>query len=420
MNHQNKLILKKNKNMIAKKNTLLICLLFVLLSSISLLSLYIYLELFTDKTSIDFENIDQRENETKNQTNPVSIFHSKINEGYYDQKSYYNYADSEFIYKSIGLNFRNDRHAHYIYKLGVLIQEIYNIENINLSTVKFQDNKDSILNAIALKLNPISFNYSDTESKNKIFKDVKQLVDEKIIDKHELMNIIIPNHTIILSIIYTDAFARSILKEAYNDNPSSDYYRDFLFYRDIYYPVRESFIELFDFYFSNFKKPNISYNKKAKILKNNTYTVPTRKSLSQNHQNALDIFFNKIKNNGKYEIGPEIYSMTSGIVVASENDWQGGTTFESYKNGGISPKSGNGVIIYDPTQKWFIFYFHMYKTTVKRGDIIKAGDMIGYGGNTGLNAQKKGHGKHLHIEIYDWKSKSFFNCYKLKSIIFGQ
>ena len=68
MNHQNKLMLKKNKNMIAKKNTLLICLLFVLLSSISLLSLYIYLELFTDKTSIDFENIDQSENETKNQT----------------------------------------------------------------------------------------------------------------------------------------------------------------------------------------------------------------------------------------------------------------------------------------------------------------------------------------------------------------
>ena len=55
---------------------------------------------------------------------------------------------------------------------------------------------------------------------------------------------------------------------------------------------------------------------------------------------------------------------------------------------------------------------------VKPGDIIKAGVLLGFGGNSGSNARKRGHGKHLHLEIYDISKYRFLNCYEIRDLIF--
>jgi len=69
--------------------------------------------------------------------------------------------------------------------------------------------------------------------------------------------------------------------------------------------------------------------------------------------------------------------------------------------GGISPKAGNGVIIYSPDEKRYFLYFHLYDALVEKGQIVRRGQAIGHGGNTGINARKKGGGDHLHFEIFD-------------------
>lgn len=135
-------------------------------------------------------------------------------------------------------------------------------------------------------------------------------------------------------------------------------------------------------------------------IKRSQRWLPASSSLDATHQYALDIFFTEIKRDGASEIGPEIFSIGRGIVVASGNDWEGGDTLASYKGGGLSPKSGNGLIIYSPDDGYYYAYFHLHSVNFQAGEIVKAGDLLGLGGNTGANARKKGHGGHLHLEVH--------------------
>lgn len=271
---------------------------------------------------------------------------------------------------------------------------------------------------IISKLNPIEFSNLDYPQRQILFENIKILLNQNLIYKEEVFDAILPSYQIILSILYTDTFAKSVISNAYGDNLSSDFYKDFIYFRKIYYPIKDHFFELLTYYFNTFKDDR-AYNKtNSKIMRQKDFIVPSIKELKYNHQNAIDIFFKKVNKVNGEEIGPQIYSFTSGVVVVAENGWVGGTTFESYKGGGISPKSGNGVIIYDPIGKRFISYFHLYEVNVVKGQIIKAGEPIGLGGNTGLNARKFGHGKHLHFEIFDILKDRFLTCYELRNILF--
>jgi len=144
------------------------------------------------------------------------------------------------------------------------------------------------------------------------------------------------------------------------------------------------------------------------------FTFPRLQDLDYSHTFALDIFLKDVEYlPGDVQRGPMIHSLSDGIVVAAEGGWVGfPRTSESlsFIKGGISPKSGNGVIIYSPDEQRYFLYFHLYDTLVEKGQIVRRGQAIGHGGNTGINARKKGGGDHLHLEIFDARrGKSFRN-----------
>ena len=129
--------------------------------------------------------------------------------------------------------------------------------------------------------------------------------------------------------------------------------------------------------------------------------LPPASSLDSAHQYALDVFFLQVKRNGVVETGPPVRSMTRGIVVAAADGWDGGDRPSLYRGGGLSPKAGNGAIVYCPDDGRYYSYFHLSSMQIATGDFVGAGAVLGLGGNTGVNARKKGHGAHVHIEIHE-------------------
>jgi len=130
---------------------------------------------------------------------------------------------------------------------------------------------------------------------------------------------------------------------------------------------------------------------------------PLKSQYDLAHTFALDIFLQDVEVNpiNGLQKGPMIFSVSDGLVIAAQKNWRGGETLEEYNSGGISPKAGNGVIVYDPTQRKYFSYFHLHDVLVEPGDAILKGQPLGFGGNTGTNARKKGHGEHVHVEIFD-------------------
>ncbi len=141
------------------------------------------------------------------------------------------------------------------------------------------------------------------------------------------------------------------------------------------------------------------------------FTFPRPKDLDYSHTFALDIFLRDVEYlSGDVQRGPFIHSISDGIVVAAGTDWLGyprESSELSFLHGGISPKSGNGAIIYAPTENRYYLYFHLFDLDVEKGQIVRRGQPIGHGGNSGINARKKGGGDHLHIEIFDANLKKY-------------
>jgi len=115
-------------------------------------------------------------------------------------------------------------------------------------------------------------------------------------------------------------------------------------------------------------------------------------NLRDNHQDAIDLFV---------EEGSPIRSMSGGIVVLSENGWEKDDQLST-----SSTRGGNTVIVFNPQNQSFYRYAHMKETKVVTGAIVSAGEEIGVVGNSGINASKAGHGKHLHLEINNYDKAS--------------
>jgi len=145
--------------------------------------------------------------------------------------------------------------------------------------------------------------------------------------------------------------------------------------------------------------------------------IAPAEELKKTHQNALDIFFYHQSGWVFGEKGPVIRSMSPGIVVAAANDWNGGDNEEKYRRGGLTPRAGNGAIVYDPGTRRYYTYFHLHDVSVKPGQIVSPGTPLGHGGNTGTNARKRGHGGHLHLEIYNADTNEALDCYGLRDLI---
>ena len=67
-----------------------------------------------------------------------------------------------------------------------------------------------------------------------------------------------------------------------------------------------------------------------------------------------------------------VLSMTEGIVVSTENDWDTTSTL----------RGGKYIWIYDPPENCLFYYAHNNHILVKPGDIVKPGDTIAVVGRT--------------------------------------
>ncbi len=162
--------------------------------------------------------------------------------------------------------------------------------------------------------------------------------------------------------------------------------------------------------------PGASQKALALPLAKSEYWIASKKDLSASHQYALDIFFKSVKKLGAEETGPQIRSMSHGIVVSAASDWIGGDRQSNYKKGGLSPKAGNGVIVFSPDNGRYYAYFHLKNAIVHPGQIVNPGTILGNGGNTGINARKKGHGNHLHIEIHETNGSAWAS-FSIRSLL---
>jgi murein DD-endopeptidase MepM/ murein hydrolase activator NlpD len=131
------------------------------------------------------------------------------------------------------------------------------------------------------------------------------------------------------------------------------------------------------------------------------YWFPPLSDLKYSHPFALDVFFKEFSGKGEAHKGPRIRALYPGLVVASSGDWSGGPGASEYKSGGLSPAAGNGVVVFDMRTRRYYSYFHLRDVAARTGELVEAGEVLGTGGNTGMNARKSGHGGHVHVEVFD-------------------
>jgi len=82
-----------------------------------------------------------------------------------------------------------------------------------------------------------------------------------------------------------------------------------------------------------------------------------------------------------------VLSVTGGVVVALEKEW----------NKSSPLRGGKYIWIYDPISNALLYYAHNSTVLVGLGDLVKPGDVISYVGRTGLNAFKRRSPTHLHL-----------------------
>lgn len=96
--------------------------------------------------------------------------------------------------------------------------------------------------------------------------------------------------------------------------------------------------------------------------------------------------------------GSPVYAPLTSYVVYAGDNWHG--TYKKdgleYLGGGLTPKAGNGLLLYTPGTGYFWFAHMKRGLLVETGDVVKRGEKLGYLSNTG-NAKQKGHGRHLHL-----------------------
>jgi len=162
---------------------------------------------------------------------------------------------------------------------------------------------------------------------------------------------------------------------------------------EVFIKVNDNFISI-----NNFEsKENTYYNLYIipKFLDTRTIKLTIKKFPSllfpvagKNKNNILSKFGAPRGNNRKHEgvdifakFNTPIYSVDDSIVINTESN----------------PLGGNSIILWDEKRQFYYYYTHLINISVKKGDIIKRGKIIGGIGNTG-NALTTP--PHLHFGIY--------------------
>lgn len=213
---------------------------------------------------------------------------------------------------------------------------------------------------------------------------------------------IMPSTSQAMALFFSDAFKKGKLRRANREmgrrqDPYANAYRELAEAATKIGNGQENWHQLFE----RLMPQQIDLTTRAPIWHNKgDLSLPKKEGLKRAHGDALDIFFAHSEKQGNVEIGPQLCAVSAGIVIAARGDWEGGIGEKSYRKGGLSPKAGNGVIIYNPDSREYFYYAHMYTVTVKTGDVVQAGQIIGQGGNTGIKARRQGRGGHVHFEIH--------------------
>lgn len=112
---------------------------------------------------------------------------------------------------------------------------------------------------------------------------------------------------------------------------------------------------------------------------------------------AYDIFIrdrNQDSRDDRTGKAVQVVSMTGGVVVALEKEWQPGSKL----------RGGKYIWIYDPANKLLVYYAHNEQLFVELGNIVKPGDLLATMGRSGLNAAKKRSPTHLHLSVLNVKN----------------
>jgi len=85
----------------------------------------------------------------------------------------------------------------------------------------------------------------------------------------------------------------------------------------------------------------------------------------------------------------KVLSVTGGVVVALEREWEPGSAL----------RGGKYLWIYDPANELLVYYAHNSELLVGLGDMVKPGDAIAKVGRSGFNAHKRRSPTHLHLSV---------------------
>ncbi|HWR10503.1 MAG TPA: M23 family metallopeptidase [Rectinemataceae bacterium] len=241
---------------------------------------------------------------------------------------------------------------------------------------------------------------------------------------------VFPTTSETLAMLARDRDVDDYLENASEKGPAGAYYQAVVDLVPSFKPLRGGYEALFESAYKTLieagkaKVPTQAYADAALYESGVTLpglsSKPRESDYDYSHTFALDIFLKDVEllPFSTLQKGPAIFSFTDAIVIATDSSWRGGEDLTTYRSGGITPKAGNGVILYSPQKQKYYLFFHLFDVLVKPGEAIPKGYPIGHGGNTGTNARKKGHGEHLHLEIYDVASSRFLRNYEIADIVF--
>lgn len=229
-------------------------------------------------------------------------------------------------------------------------------------------------------------------------------------DPEKLAASILPSSSEIMAMIARDRDLDDFIENSSKKGAAGKYYQNVAAIAEELKPLLPKYESLFNGLFRGLShKRKVFDGYAGGVTLPGHSSKPNERQYDYSHTFALDIFLKDVVINSRsgLEKGPEILSLSDGLVIAADSTWKGGATLETYRSGGITPKAGNGVIVYSPEERKFFLYFHLHDASVAKGDIVSKGQPLGFGGNTGTNARKPGHGEHLHLEIYDAAARMF-------------
>jgi murein DD-endopeptidase MepM/ murein hydrolase activator NlpD len=248
------------------------------------------------------------------------------------------------------------------------------------------------------------------------------------IDTGEVLRMAFPSPREILAMLALDRDVEDFKEYAALKGPAGEYYRTQAALALAMRPLRESYERTFAAAQAALggRESSVGAGKKAagaakapSPLSPEDFWFAPRSDLRYSHPFALDVFFKEFAGKGESHKGPRIRAIFPGVVVASSGDWKGGPGASAYIGGGFSPAAGNGVVVYDERTRRYYSYFHLRDVSVRTGDLVEAGEVIGTGGNTGMNARKPGHGGHLHIEVFDCERDASLRAGEILDIVKG-